>query len=193
MGLEEVEACAGKIFATASHLGAALPLSMHLLSLNTTTHNPSPSCLSLPSSMTISTTFNDSLFPQFNPCKFSELLTVCRPMPLVQLLTKSTLSQQLVSATGNLAEQSSDVSVSEDFYYQVYSHIRAGQHRGQPVSSFAQTYLFHNMRLTAAEMHSLVDKESAENIYCLFTTRFGAQRGSEQRPCPSPSPVGQYH
>lgn len=50
--------------------------------------------------------------------------------------------QQLVSATGNPAEQSSDASLSEDFYYQVYSHIRAGQHRGQPLSNFAQTYLF---------------------------------------------------
>ncbi|KAM0457473.1 hypothetical protein ACHAO4_003273 [Trichoderma viride] len=52
--------------------------------------------------------------------------------------------QQLVSATGNPAEQSSDASLSEDFYYQVYSHIRAGQHQDprQPLSNFAQTYLF---------------------------------------------------
>lgn len=52
--------------------------------------------------------------------------------------------QQLVSATGNPVEQSSDASLSEDFYYQVYSHIRAGQRQNpsQPLSNFAQTYLF---------------------------------------------------
>ncbi|PHH88315.1 hypothetical protein CDD83_7695 [Cordyceps sp. RAO-2017] len=52
--------------------------------------------------------------------------------------------QQLVSATGNLAEQGIDSSLSEDFYYQVYSHIRAGQRQNpsQPLSNFAQTYLF---------------------------------------------------
>ncbi|KAM0522591.1 hypothetical protein ACHAPE_002183 [Trichoderma viride] len=50
---------------------------------------------------------------------------------------------QLVSATGDPIEQGSDASLSEDFYYQVYSHIRAGQHRDprQPLSNFAQTYL----------------------------------------------------
>lgn len=52
--------------------------------------------------------------------------------------------QQLVSATGNPVEQGSDTSLSEDFYYQVYSHIRAGQRQNpsQPLSNFAQTYLF---------------------------------------------------
>lgn len=52
--------------------------------------------------------------------------------------------QQLVSATGNPVEQGSDASLSEDFYYQVYSHIRAGQRQNpsQPLSNFAQTYLF---------------------------------------------------
>ncbi|KAL6872781.1 topoisomerase II-associated protein PAT1 [Trichoderma novae-zelandiae] len=52
--------------------------------------------------------------------------------------------QQLVSATGNPVEQGSDSSLSEDFYYQVYSHIRAGQRQNpsQPLSNFAQTYLF---------------------------------------------------
>ncbi|KAK2608655.1 DNA topoisomerase 2-associated protein pat1 [Conoideocrella luteorostrata] len=52
--------------------------------------------------------------------------------------------QQLVSATGNPGDQNSDVSISEDFYYQVYSHIRAGQRQNpsQPLSNFAQTYLF---------------------------------------------------
>ncbi|KAF4592608.1 topoisomerase II-associated protein PAT1 [Ophiocordyceps camponoti-floridani] len=52
--------------------------------------------------------------------------------------------QQLVSATGNLAEQGGDAFMSDDFYYQVYSHIRAGQRQNpsQPLSNFAQTYLF---------------------------------------------------
>ncbi|KJZ79963.1 hypothetical protein HIM_00677 [Hirsutella minnesotensis 3608] len=52
--------------------------------------------------------------------------------------------QQLVSATGSLAEQGGNLSISEDFYYQVYSHIRAGQRQNpsQPLSNFAQTYLF---------------------------------------------------
>ncbi|RDA89661.1 hypothetical protein CP533_3904 [Ophiocordyceps camponoti-saundersi (nom. inval.)] len=51
--------------------------------------------------------------------------------------------QQLVSATGSLAEQGGDASISDDFYYQVYSHIRAGQRQNpsQPLSNFAQTYL----------------------------------------------------
>jgi DNA topoisomerase 2-associated protein PAT1 len=51
--------------------------------------------------------------------------------------------QQLVSATGNSGE-GADSSISEDFYYQVYSHIRAGQRQNpsQPLSNFAQTYLF---------------------------------------------------
>ena len=52
--------------------------------------------------------------------------------------------QQLVSATGNIAGQNGDASIAEDFYYQVYSHIRAGQRQNpsQPLSNFAQTYLF---------------------------------------------------
>ncbi|KAF1739394.1 DNA topoisomerase 2-associated protein pat1 [Beauveria bassiana] len=52
--------------------------------------------------------------------------------------------QQLIAATGNPAEQSGDTSIAEDFYYQVYSHIRAGQRQNpsQPLSNFAQTYLF---------------------------------------------------
>lgn len=61
--------------------------------------------------------------------------------------------QQLVAATGNPVEQGADASIAEDFYYQVYSHIRAGQRQNpsQPLSTFAQTYLFqtgsrHNMR-----------------------------------------------
>ena len=52
--------------------------------------------------------------------------------------------QQLVAATGNPTEQTSDASIAEDFYYQVYSHIRAGnrQNPSQPLSNFAQTYLY---------------------------------------------------
>ena len=52
--------------------------------------------------------------------------------------------QQLVSATGNPVEQGPDASLSEDFYYQVYTHIRAGQRQNpsQPLSNFAQTYLY---------------------------------------------------
>ncbi|KAK5988101.1 DNA topoisomerase 2-associated protein pat1 [Cladobotryum mycophilum] len=52
--------------------------------------------------------------------------------------------QQLVSATGNPSEPGPDASLFEDFYYQVYSHIRAGQRQNpsQPLSNFAQTYLF---------------------------------------------------
>lgn len=52
--------------------------------------------------------------------------------------------QQLIAATGNPAEQNGDTSIAEDFYYQVYSHIRAGQRQNpsQPLSNFAQTYLF---------------------------------------------------
>ncbi|KYK59136.1 topoisomerase II-associated protein PAT1 [Drechmeria coniospora] len=51
--------------------------------------------------------------------------------------------QQLVSATGNSGERGIDDSLAEDFYFQVYSHIRAGQRQnpGQPLSNFAQTYL----------------------------------------------------
>ena len=51
--------------------------------------------------------------------------------------------QQLVSATGNPVD-GSDTSITEDFYYQVYSHIRAGQRQNpsQPLSNFAQTYLY---------------------------------------------------
>lgn len=51
--------------------------------------------------------------------------------------------QQLVAATGNPVD-GSDTSIAEDFYYQVYSHIRAGQRQNpsQPLSNFAQTYLY---------------------------------------------------
>lgn len=52
--------------------------------------------------------------------------------------------QQLVTATGNPNEHGTDPSLSEDFYYQVHNQIRGGprQHPGQPLSNFAQTYLF---------------------------------------------------
>jgi DNA topoisomerase 2-associated protein PAT1 len=52
--------------------------------------------------------------------------------------------QQLVTATGNPNEHSTDAGLSEDFYYQVHNQIRGGprQHPGQPLSNFAQTYLF---------------------------------------------------
>lgn len=51
--------------------------------------------------------------------------------------------QQLVTATGNPNEPN-DSALSEDFYYQVHNQIRGGprQHPGQPLSNFAQTYLF---------------------------------------------------
>jgi DNA topoisomerase 2-associated protein PAT1 len=51
--------------------------------------------------------------------------------------------QQLVVATGNPVDSGADANLSEDFYYQVYSHIRAGQRQNpsQPLSNFAQTYL----------------------------------------------------
>ncbi|KAL3426015.1 topoisomerase ii associated protein [Phlyctema vagabunda] len=52
--------------------------------------------------------------------------------------------QQLVTATGNPNEHGTDSTLSEDFYYQVHNQIRGGprQHPNQPLSNFAQTYLF---------------------------------------------------
>lgn len=52
--------------------------------------------------------------------------------------------QQLVTATGNPNEHGNDAALSEDFYYQVHNQIRGGprQHPNQPLSNFAQTYLF---------------------------------------------------
>ena len=52
--------------------------------------------------------------------------------------------QQLMTATGNVNEQAPDTSLSEDFYYQVYNQIenRPRQNPQQPLSNFAQTYLF---------------------------------------------------
>ena len=52
--------------------------------------------------------------------------------------------QQLMTATGNTNEQDPDAALAEDFYYQVHSQIRGGprQNPHQPLSHFAQTYLF---------------------------------------------------
>jgi len=52
--------------------------------------------------------------------------------------------QQLVTATGNPNEHGTDTALSEDFYYQVHNQIRGGprQNPNQPLSNFAQTYLF---------------------------------------------------
>lgn len=53
--------------------------------------------------------------------------------------------QQLMTATGNVNEQDPNASLSEDFYYQVYNQIenRTRHNPQQPLSNFAQTYLFH--------------------------------------------------
>ena len=52
--------------------------------------------------------------------------------------------QQLMTATGNANERDPDASLSEDFYYQVYNQIenRPRLNPHQPLSNFAQTYLF---------------------------------------------------
>ncbi|KAL8692101.1 MAG: hypothetical protein Q9218_002797 [Villophora microphyllina] len=52
--------------------------------------------------------------------------------------------QQLMTATGNTNENDPDPSISEDFYYQVHNQIRGGMRQSpqQPLSHFAQTYLF---------------------------------------------------
>ncbi|KAK6583786.1 hypothetical protein PZA11_003516 [Diplocarpon coronariae] len=52
--------------------------------------------------------------------------------------------QQLVTAIGNPNERGAESGLSEDFYYQVYNSLRGAprQHPGQPLSNFAQTYLF---------------------------------------------------
>ncbi|KAE8554957.1 hypothetical protein EYB25_003504 [Talaromyces marneffei] len=52
--------------------------------------------------------------------------------------------QQLVAATGNVADADTESLLSEDFYYQVFSQIRGAprQHPRQPLGHFAQTYLF---------------------------------------------------
>ncbi|KAI0193796.1 topoisomerase II-associated protein PAT1 [Astrocystis sublimbata] len=52
--------------------------------------------------------------------------------------------QQLVSATGDPSELGNEAALSEDFYYQVLSSLRAGQrpNPNQPLNNFAQTYLF---------------------------------------------------
>jgi DNA topoisomerase 2-associated protein PAT1 len=52
--------------------------------------------------------------------------------------------QQLVSATGNPNEHGTDETLAEDFYYQVYTQIQGlqRQHPNQPLTNFAQTYLY---------------------------------------------------
>lgn len=52
--------------------------------------------------------------------------------------------QQLMAATGGIDDRSADSVLSEDFYYQVITSIRGGprQNPSQPLSHFAQTYLF---------------------------------------------------
>lgn len=59
------------------------------------------------------------------------------------LITRIQL-QQLVAATGNVADPDPEALLAEDFYYQVYSQIRGAprQHPHQPLGHFAQTYLF---------------------------------------------------
>lgn len=51
--------------------------------------------------------------------------------------------QQLMTATGT-TENNPEASFSDDFYYQVHNQIRGGprQNPHQPLSSYAQTYLF---------------------------------------------------
>ena len=52
--------------------------------------------------------------------------------------------QQLMIVTGTTNEQDPDAALDEDFYYQVHTQIRGGprQNPNQPLSHFAQTYLF---------------------------------------------------
>lgn len=52
--------------------------------------------------------------------------------------------QQLMTAAGGIEDQGNDGQLAEDFYYQVYAQIRGAprQNQHQPLSQFAQTYLF---------------------------------------------------
>ncbi|KAF2148990.1 hypothetical protein K461DRAFT_247208 [Myriangium duriaei CBS 260.36] len=52
--------------------------------------------------------------------------------------------QQLMAASGGADEQSGESQLAEDFYYQVFAQIRGAprQDPNQPLSHFAQTYLF---------------------------------------------------
>ncbi|KAF3005433.1 hypothetical protein E8E14_003410 [Neopestalotiopsis sp. 37M] len=52
--------------------------------------------------------------------------------------------QQLMSAIGDSSEAGSDAALGEDFYYQVHSSLKAVSrpNPNQPLSNFAQTYLF---------------------------------------------------
>jgi DNA topoisomerase 2-associated protein PAT1 len=52
--------------------------------------------------------------------------------------------QQLMSAIGNAEDQAPEASLTEDFYYHVFSQIRGAprQTPNQPANQFAQTYVF---------------------------------------------------
>jgi len=52
--------------------------------------------------------------------------------------------QQLMTASGGADDRGSEAQLAEDFYYQVYAQIRGAprQNPHQPLSQFAQTYLF---------------------------------------------------
>ena len=58
-------------------------------------------------------------------------------------VTRVQLSQ-LMTATGNINSDNQETVLAEDFYYQVHSHIQGGRRQNpeQPLSNFAQTYLF---------------------------------------------------
>lgn len=71
--------------------------------------------------------------------------------------------QQLVAATGNVADPDPEAVLSEDFYYQVYSQIRGAprQHPRQPLGHFAQTYLFQTGSRTGG--HGRRHYQNADN------------------------------
>ncbi|KAJ9230265.1 hypothetical protein DTO169E5_8500 [Paecilomyces variotii] len=71
--------------------------------------------------------------------------------------------QQLVAATGNMADPDPEAVLSEDFYYQVYSQIRGAprQHPRQPLGHFAQTYLFQTGSRTGG--HGRRHYQNADN------------------------------
>ncbi|KAF5014575.1 hypothetical protein F66182_14391, partial [Fusarium sp. NRRL 66182] len=71
--------------------------------------------------------------------------------------------QQLVAATGNVADADTESLLSEDFYYQVFSQIRGAprQHPRQPLGHFAQTYLFQTGNRTGG--HGRRQYQNADN------------------------------
>ncbi|UKZ79933.1 hypothetical protein TrVFT333_007696 [Trichoderma virens FT-333] len=62
----------------------------------------------------------------------------------IWLLSKDNGVMTPRTRTSSPAFSSNSLSLPRDFYYQVFSHIRAGQRQNpsQPLSNFAQTYLF---------------------------------------------------